>query len=392
MEGGGEAELHGWLSAGVGRAALGSAEPSSLESALPFLLKVLSIARALSVQAHPDLKLAAALHAARPDVYKDANHKPELACALTPFEAMAGFRAPADLLVHLRSAPELVTLVGTGRVAALEAAAAADGAGATAEGGSPAFRAALRDAYTSFSTASETAVAAATAALAVRLAANLPPATPSLSSSPPSADAVAARLLRDFPGDIGVFAPYLLNVLKLAPGEALFLAANEPHAYLSGDCVEVMACSDNVVRAGLTPKYRDVSTLCSMLTYAAAAPRVLAGSAVDACTVAYAAPVPEFLLQRTELPAEAYALPTTHAAAVLIVLDGTADAVVHAEPLLADADGRALAAAAPAGERVQKLSAGSVWLQPANATITLRRASGGAPTIIFRAMPNPAFA
>lgn len=70
-----------------------------------------------------------------------------------------------------------------------------------------------------------------------------------------------------YPGDVGVVAPYLLNTIVLRPGEAIFLAANEPHAYLSGDCVEVMACSDNVVRAGLTPKLRDVPTLCGMLSY-----------------------------------------------------------------------------------------------------------------------------
>ena len=111
------------------------------------------------------------------------------------------------------------------------------------------------------------------------------------------------RLTQQFPGDVGVFAPYLLNTVTLQPGEAIFLAANEPHAYLDGtrpaatrpqkhsptlvhpnwllfvlcfvctshtlpgDIVEVMACSDNVVRAGLTPKLRDVKTLCSMLTY-----------------------------------------------------------------------------------------------------------------------------
>lgn len=70
-----------------------------------------------------------------------------------------------------------------------------------------------------------------------------------------------------YPGDVGVVAPYLLNTIVLKPGDAIFLAANEPHAYLSGDCVEVMACSDNVVRAGLTPKLRDVPTLCGMLSY-----------------------------------------------------------------------------------------------------------------------------
>ena len=75
------------------------------------------------------------------------------------------------------------------------------------------------------------------------------------------------RLEREYPNDIGCFCPFLLNYITLAPGDAVFLGANEPHAYLQGDCIECMACSDNVVRAGLTPKYMDRDTLSAMLTY-----------------------------------------------------------------------------------------------------------------------------
>ena len=74
-------------------------------------------------------------------------------------------------------------------------------------------------------------------------------------------------LERQYGDDIGVIAALFFNYVKLSPGEALYIGANEPHAYLSGECIECMATSDNVVRAGLTPKYRDVQTLCSMLTY-----------------------------------------------------------------------------------------------------------------------------
>lgn len=75
------------------------------------------------------------------------------------------------------------------------------------------------------------------------------------------------QLEKQYPGDIGVISAFFFNYVKLNPGEALYLGANEPHAYLSGDCIECMATSDNVVRAGLTPKHRDIQTLCSMLTY-----------------------------------------------------------------------------------------------------------------------------
>lgn len=75
------------------------------------------------------------------------------------------------------------------------------------------------------------------------------------------------RLNEQFPGDIGLFVQFFLNYIKMQPGEAMFLKANDIHAYLSGDVIECMASSDNVVRAGFTPKFKDVETLVSMLTY-----------------------------------------------------------------------------------------------------------------------------
>ena len=75
------------------------------------------------------------------------------------------------------------------------------------------------------------------------------------------------RLHSQYPGDRGVFCPLIMNYLQLRSGESFFIGANEPHAYISGDCIECMALSDNVVRAGLTPKFKDVKTLCGMLNY-----------------------------------------------------------------------------------------------------------------------------
>ena len=94
----------------LGRLAEGAAARTGQ---LPFLLKVLSVAKALSIQAHPDKALAERLYAARPDVYKDDNHKPEMAVALTAFEAMCGFRPFPEIAQHLTTDyPELGKLVG----------------------------------------------------------------------------------------------------------------------------------------------------------------------------------------------------------------------------------------------------------------------------------------
>ncbi|CAF4282829.1 unnamed protein product, partial [Adineta steineri] len=77
------------------------------------------------------------------------------------------------------------------------------------------------------------------------------------------------RLNKQYPGgDVGLFSIYFFNYIILNPGDAILLKANIPHAYLHGECIECMACSDNVVRAGLTPKFKDISTLIDMLDYA----------------------------------------------------------------------------------------------------------------------------
>ena len=64
-----------------------------------------------------------------------------------------------------------------------------------------------------------------------------------------------------------MFAPFLLNVVEMQPGDSIYMGADIPHAYLQGEIVESMACSNNVVRAGLTPKAIDKETLLAMLTY-----------------------------------------------------------------------------------------------------------------------------
>lgn len=95
------------------------------------------------------------------------------------------------------------------------------------------------------------------------------------------------RLYSQYPDDIGVFAPLMLNYLTMKAGESFFIGPNVPHAYIFGDCVECMALSDNVVRAGLTPKLRDVETLMNMLEYRAGAPSFIQTFSVNDNTQIY---------------------------------------------------------------------------------------------------------
>lgn len=78
---------------------------------------------------------------------------------------------------------------------------------------------------------------------------------------------LAFRLHEFYENDVGIIFGFLLNDFVLQPGESLVLGPNEPHAYIRGEAIECVAASDNVVRGGLTPKFKDSATLIEMLTY-----------------------------------------------------------------------------------------------------------------------------
>lgn len=89
----------------------------------------------------------------------------------------------------------------------------------------------------------------------------------------------------------------------MEPGQAIFLPAKEPHAYLSGDCIECMACSDNVVRAGLTPKFKDVETLLAMLNYTGSSgkSKIFQPKTVDDHTLLFAPNVEDFAVVKIQV-------------------------------------------------------------------------------------------
>lgn len=256
---------------------------------LPFLFKVLSVAKALSIQAHPDRELAKKLHAKDPKNYKDPNHKPEMTIALSRFEALSGFRPLTMIAADLQSVPELAALVSED--ACKQLTAASRGKGQEEQ------RAALKQFFAEFIAAPKDVVSEQIRRFEGRIT--------TMNRKTSELEELCLRLNGQFPGEVGCFCVFLLNYLTLAPGEAIFLAANEPHAYLSGDCIECMALSDNVVRAGLTPKFRDVETLVEMLTYKTYAPEELAmkpsGLAGRPASLLYKPPVKEFQVIKTVL-------------------------------------------------------------------------------------------
>ena len=352
---------------------------------LPFLFKVLSIDKALSVQAHPDKALAEKLHGERPDVYKDPNHKPEYGIALTPFEGLCEFRRAGAIAAHLAEHPEFRAVCGEAAADAFAAAAAAVPADAEDDGEE--VTTALKELFRSFMeqdvAVKDSRLEAFLARLAEEQQAHEAKGDAEGDAEGEEKAALRGLMLRiagQFPGDVGAMVPLLLNYLRLQPGQGFFMGANKPHAYLSGDILEIMACSDNVVRVALTPKYRDVATLVDMLTYETGAPEVSAGAAIDEFTRVYAPPVYECEVDMTELPpAQAYQLRPLATCTIFLVLSGGAAATATGGP-----------ADVPEVFSPRELTVGSVILVAAGAQVGLVAGDDG--IVIARAHTSTAVA
>eukprot|EP00250_Pteridium_aquilinum_P009244 c18537_g1_i1 orf=194-1561(-) len=277
---------------------------------LPFLFKVLSVSKALSIQAHPDKKLAKQLHQLQPNIYKDANHKPEMALAISSFEALCGFVSPQEIKQVVEEVPELHSVLGESVAKALMNVSLSHLSKEVA-------KVPLRAAFTAIMAASQEEIEDALCKITLRFLGEKQERVLT------SKEQLVLRLADQYPGDVGVLSAFFLNHVCLGPGEALYLDANEPHAYIAGECVECMATSDNVVRAGLTPKYRDTQTLCAMLSYKQGAPKVLCGVPVCPYTKRYAPPFEEFEVDASIVPnGHSLLLPPIPGPSVLLFLEG----------------------------------------------------------------------
>lgn len=283
---------------------------------LPFLFKVLSVNKTLSIQAHPNLQLAAQLHQAKPANYPDDNHKPEMAIALTEFEGLCGFRPFFEVATFLETIPELQTVAGL-QESSLFISACKENKDENTK------MDCFKRCFSALVTRDANVVKQALSHLVDRIAAM----TPSQDGSP-ILKKLLLRLNSQFPGDVGCFCIYFLNHMILSPGQAMFLGPNVPHAYLAGDCIECMACSDNTVRAGLTPKYRDVETLCDMLDYTPGTKKDnLFNSNIDAScpyTQIYDPPVKDFAVRKIQVPREElhYTIKALNGPSIIIVIKG----------------------------------------------------------------------
>ncbi|KAH7923843.1 mannose-6-phosphate isomerase [Leucogyrophana mollusca] len=227
---------------------------SLTDGQIPFLFKVLSFRKALPMQIHPDKMTAERLHAEQPDVYADANHKPEMALALSPFSAMCGFLPVVQIASYLQAVPEFSALVPKVIADQLISIVSSSRSEVREKG-------ALRDLFSAFLTADVKDVKVQLDRLVQRYRAG------NYSEEEEKVKDLVLKLSEMYPGDNGVFCAFLLNYLELQPGQAICVVAGEPHAYVMGDIIECMATSDNVIEAGFTSGVKDISNFVSGLQY-----------------------------------------------------------------------------------------------------------------------------
>ncbi len=261
---------------------LGTEKARKFENRLPFLLKVLSAGEALSIQAHPNKSQAEKLHRLDPEHYPDDNHKPEIAIALNKLTALVGFKKITVIKQILNDYPPIDAFISVDAHKKIS--------------GTRDDREWIRLLYSEImkkAEEKETELEKVLQDMDLLLKNK-----EELSEQ----DLLYLQLRQKYGNDVGLFSLYLLNLVHLKKGEAVFLKAGIPHAYLHGNIIECMANSDNVVRAGLTPKFKDISTLVNILTYENGLPNIIQPVA-GSHDIFYHVPTPEFALRQRILSA-----------------------------------------------------------------------------------------
>lgn len=290
---------------------LGKKTAEQYNKRLPFLLKVLAAAKPLSIQAHPNLlqagkgfekenKLGIQLDAYNRN-YKDANHKPECICALTFFYALNGFRKiPKILELMEKICPQLLRE----KLNNLKKRPNSMG---------------LATFFSSLLTLNHDQ-----RQIIILNAINK---AQKLAESPDEAHAYKwmVKIHKIYPDDIGIFFPAILNLIRLEPGQAMFLPAGQLHSYLEGLGIELMTNSDNVIRGGLTPKHIDVSGLLSVVNFEEKEIEILLPERFNEFEKFYPTPAKEFILSIISVKENnIYVSPENENVEILLCIEGNA--------------------------------------------------------------------
>jgi mannose-6-phosphate isomerase len=287
---------------------LGKKVAEKFQNRLPYLFKVLAAAKPLSIQAHPSLeqakkgfkrenKLSIPLDA--PDRnYKDDNHKPECICALTFFWALNGFRKISAIVSLLeRICPQGLKK----EFDFLRQKPDSDG---------------LKHFFQTVMTMDRKSQKQVVDDAVKNV-------------QPVKGDNKAYQwmidLNKEYPSDIGVLSPIILNLICLKPGQAMFLPAGTLHAYLDGVGIELMANSDNVLRGGLTPKHVDVKELLNILDFEEREINILDMKRINPCEYRYESHAEEFALSIIKVKTDMdYYSPDKRCVEILLCTDGDA--------------------------------------------------------------------
>jgi mannose-6-phosphate isomerase len=293
---------------------LGKSIAGKFDNKLPYLFKVLAAEKPLSIQAHPNLEQAREGFKRENDLniskdapnrnYKDDNHKPECICALTTFWAMNGFRKTGDILSFMKKVcpngleKELNELKEKNDTYGLKQF----------------FKFLMTmDQKRKKQVLDETINNA-------RKFEKLGPVFEWI-----------IKLSKEYPGDIGMLSPAVLNLICLEPGEAMFLFSGELHAYLDGLGIELMANSDNVLRGGLTPKHVDVPELLKVVNFEEKDIKILECEKNKAAECIYESMAKEFLLSIISVDSKKdYTSSIDRSAEILLCTDGHA-AIIDCE-------------------------------------------------------------
>ncbi|MBN2061589.1 MAG: mannose-6-phosphate isomerase, class I [Deltaproteobacteria bacterium] len=273
---------------------LGSSVARRFSDTIPFLLKIIAVDRPLSLQTHPNRSQAAIgfsretkknipLDAAHRN-YRDRNNKPELICALRPFSALKGFRKTEDILDLFAKIGNLPHEIKIGPL----------------KDNPPSLG--LKTFFHSLLTMD--------ADLQKKIIYKIIRKAQSIESPDPSFRWMV-RLYQEYPDDVGILSPILMNLVRLRPGEAIFIPPGELHAYLEGAGIEIMANSDNVLRGALTDKHIDIPELMRIMKFRPCKVDILKPVKTGKHEASYPAESEEFILSKISLKKGDYYLSHT---------------------------------------------------------------------------------
>ena len=289
--------------------ALGQASRQQFGDELSYLLKILDVEKPLSIQLHPtkdqaekgfeaeNAKGVALTDGTR--TYKDRNHKPEMMIALSDFWLLHGFKTKSQLLATLNTRPSLQSL--------------AEKLG----------KQSLAEFYADVMLAEQSTLA--NWLLPIIEANQQSYKNGELELDNPDywvlymmeAMAISPEKL-----DAGLVCFYLFNIVHLKEGEGIFQDAGIPHAYLRGQNVELMACSDNVIRGGLTPKYVDIVELLKIVDCREVTPKIISAAPQNQSEFTYKTPVNDFALAQIRVEPQQHTKVNLQSAGILLVMQG----------------------------------------------------------------------